>query len=515
MVTKKQKQEYIKIRNKMNKLFTYFSNMRPKYICALAMILCVGVGNVWAVQSSEVANSASTSISDGDLFIIATAKSDGNYLTTTVSSSWGICTTTLSDAALFTAHVDKSGNFYLTCSAGTLVPAASKTFNAYNDGTSSNLSLNSTTGAIQNSSSTSWTLRYNTDQGKARWYDSSTGNAMYLFKVTITPKTLTYDAGAGSCKDDDTEASGGAGIVLPSATPSSLCADDGWVFAGWKRTSAQTATTNIPTLYKAGSRYYPDANETLYAVYRKGYYVEIDFESATSAYTDWTFTDIRLNAATPAITAHGGSQYGRNVNASGNGVSTASITSNSKIASPGKFRCYISKESTNTTSSTWSVETSGTGSSWDSRGSKSAIGMDKGVWQEFEVDLSSYSDVYVRISYGSNNAIRAIDDIILSSATFNSNPDCTYDWFIDIMHDTEIDPVQGSYSMPAALSDASKGDEHCDDKHYHFLGWVEDTYVKEDGTLDTEAVGFEIIPAGDSGHTANNKTYYAIWGKEE
>lgn len=478
-----------------------------KLFAVLAMMLCLGVGNVWAVQSSEVANSASTSISDGDLFIIATAKSDGNYLTTTVSSSWGICTTTLSDAALFTAHVDKSGNFYLTCSAGTLVPATSKTFNAYNDGTSSNLSLNSTTGAIQNSSSTSWTLRYNTSEGKARWYDSSTGNAMYLFKVTITPKTLTYDAGAGSCKDDDTEASGGAGIVLPSATPSSLCADDGWVFAGWKRTSAQTATTTIPTLYKAGTRYYPNANETLYAVYRKGYYVEIDFESATSAYTDWKFTTITSQKNT--ITAYTGAYYGNT-----DGKGSGSIESKSTIAAPGNFSCYVSKESDNTTSSTWYVYTKASGDAdWTSRGSLSATGMAKGVWQSFSVDLSSYSNVYVKIAYSGTTAVRAIDDLILSSATFNSNPDCTYDWFVDIMHDNETVEKQGSYSMPAALSDASKGeDTHCDEKHYHFIGWVESSYIDEDGTLKD---GYTIYPAGDSGHTAANKTFYAIWAKED
>lgn len=465
--------------------------------------------NAWAIESSEVASSASKSITDGDMYIIATKNTGGYFLTSTVSSNWGEVSSTLSDAAVFTAHGNSSG-FYLTCSAGRLVPSTGN-FQTYDKNTGNNLSLNTSTGQIQNSSNTSYVLQSNNSSYNARWYAGTQTN-FYLYKVTLTPKTLTYNAGSGTCKSSDTEASGGAGIVLPSATPSDLCVADGWVFGGWKKTSAQAATTSIVTLYKAGTRYYPAENETLYAVYRKGDYHEIDFESDLSSYTDWTLTDIRLNDASPAIPAHGGSQYGRNVNGSGSGVSSASITTKSKIASPGAFQCYISKESTNTTASTWTVSTSTDGSSWTSRGTLSAIGMNKGEWNVFNVDLSRYSNVYVRISYGSSNAIRAIDDVILSSATFNSNPDCTYDWFVDVMHDAEIAPKQGTYSMPAALNDADKGtDTYCDEKHYHFLGWVVEDEINDDGSLKS---GYTLYPAGDAGHTANNKTYYAIWGKD-
>ena len=474
-------------------------------ICVL--MLTIGFGNAWAIESSEVASSKSTSVTDGDLYIIATAKASGKYLTSTVSSSWGICSTTLGDAAVFTAHGTTS-SFYLTCPAGTL-QAGTGDFLAYNTGTTANLQLDAS-GNIINKSSTTKMVQYN-GSGGARWY-ANTQTALYLFKVTLSPKTVTYNAGSGSCKSSETEESGGDGIVLPSATPSSLCAEDGWVFAGWKKTSAQTATTSIPDLIPGGKRYYPKTNETLYAVYRKGEYLEIDFESDISSYTDWTFNDIRLNAASPAITAHGGSQYGRNVNASGNGVTSASITSNNKITSPGGCRFYVSKESTNTTSSTWTVETSSDGSSWTSRGSVSAASMNKGEWQVLNVDLSSYSNVYVRISYGSSNAIRAIDDIVLSSATFNSNPDCVYDYFVDIMHDNETIEKQGSYSAPDALSDADKGeDTHCDEKHYHFLGWIEEQYLNEDGTLKDAS---KLKAPGDE-ITADNKTFYAVWVKVE
>ena len=66
--------------------------------------------------------------------------------------------------------------------------------------------------------------------------------------------------------------------------------------------------------------------------------------------------------------------------------------------------------------------------------------------------------------------------------------------------------------MPSP-SDADKGeDTYCEEKHYHFVGWVEESDINENGTLKAEAT---VYPAGDAGHTANNKTYYAIWAKEE
>lgn len=470
-----------------------------RFVCALLVLLTFGVGNAWGLESSEVASSKSTSVTDGDLYIIATAKASGKYLTSTVSSNWGICTTTLGDAAVFTAHGNTSG-FYLTCPAGTL-QAGTGDFLAYNTGTTANLQLDAL-GNIVNKSSTDKMVQYN-GSGGARWY-ANTQTALYLFKVTLSPKTLTFNAGSGSCKSSETEASGGSGIVLPSATPSSLCADDGWVFAGWKKTSAQTATTSIPDLIPAGSRYYPATDETLYAVYRKGEYEAIDFESATSAYTDWTFTTITSQKL--SITAYSGSYYGNT-----NGSASGNIASKITFASPKVLRYYVSKESDNTTSSTWYVETSSDGSTWTERGTKSATEMSKGVWQKVDVDLSSYSNVYVRIRYAGSTAIRAIDNVIVSGATFNSNPDCTYDYFVDIMHDTEIDPVQGTYAMPSP-SDKDPGDEHCDDKHYHFLGWVVEDEINNDGTLKS---GYTLYPAGDAGHTADNKTFYAIWAKIE
>ena len=95
---------------------------------------------------------------------------------------------------------------------------------------------------------------------------------------------------------------------------------------------------------------------------------------------------------------------------------------------------------------------------------------------------------------------------------YNSNPVCTFDHFIDIMHDNVIADKSGTYDAPAALSDADKGeDTYCDEKHYHFLGWIEEQYIDDDGTLNDASK----LKAPGTSMTAANKTFYAIWAKEE
>lgn len=136
--------------------------------------------------------------------------------------------------------------------------------------------------------------------------------------------------------------------------------------------------------------------------------LSVDFESNDiSRYADWTFNNI---ACAKAITAHGGTYYGNT-----DGKSTASIATREKVAHPYSFTCYISKESTNSNSSTWKVQVSDDGSTWSDVGDKSATAMSKGVWQEFSVDLTSYTDVYVRLYYSGTTAKRAVDDIVLTT----------------------------------------------------------------------------------------------------
>lgn len=134
----------------------------------------------------------------------------------------------------------------------------------------------------------------------------------------------------------------------------------------------------------------------------------IDFESETNAYTDWTFVNMTSQQTNSGVPAHGGSKFGTT-----GGKATASVQTNAKIARPLSLTCYVSKQTTNTTSSTWYIQVSSDGSTWTDAESRSATDMGKGEWKEFTVDLSSYSDVYVRVYYDGSTAIRCIDDLTL------------------------------------------------------------------------------------------------------
>jgi uncharacterized Zn ribbon protein len=141
-----------------------------------------------------------------------------------------------------------------------------------------------------------------------------------------------------------------------------------------------------------------------------GQSLTVDFESEASAYTDWTFTNIDSKQTNSNVTAHGGSYFGNTC-----GKMTASMMTKNKIASPKSITFYVSKQSTNTTACSWKVETSSDGEKWNQVGDEqSASSMAKGTWVEVTRDLTSYSNVYVRISYGSNTAVRCIDDVTLS-----------------------------------------------------------------------------------------------------
>ena len=63
----------------------------------------------------------------------------------------------------------------------------------------------------------------------------------------------------------------------------------------------------------------------------------IDFESATTVYSDWTFTNM-TSKQTGSITAHAGTYYGTT-----GGKATASISTKNLIAGPKSITFYVSK----------------------------------------------------------------------------------------------------------------------------------------------------------------------------
>ena len=134
----------------------------------------------------------------------------------------------------------------------------------------------------------------------------------------------------------------------------------------------------------------------------------IDFESVSTAYSFWTFTNM-TSKETGTITAKGGRYYGTT-----GGKATASITSTNVIAKPKSMTFYVSKQSTNTKSSSWKIQVSSDNSTWTDVKTQSATSMSKGSWVEVTQDLSSYSNVYVRVYYTGSTAVRNIDDLSLT-----------------------------------------------------------------------------------------------------
>ena len=174
-----------------------------------------------------------------------------------------------------------------------------------------------------------------------------------------------------------------------------------------------TATTTIKAIaVKDGA----NNSQITSATFTKGEAVTsytIDFEkNNVSAYVNWEFENIAC--ATSTITAHEGTYYGNT-----SGKTTASITTQAIIATPGILTFYTSKETNNTTTSSWIVQKSSDGNSWTDVQTFDATVGDKGAWTERTVDLAGNRNVFVRIAYNGSTAVRAIDDIDLTMASLN------------------------------------------------------------------------------------------------
>lgn len=137
----------------------------------------------------------------------------------------------------------------------------------------------------------------------------------------------------------------------------------------------------------------------------------IDFESTASSYTDWTFNNM-TSMQKDKISAHGGSFYGWTA-----GNASGSIATKNKIAYPSSITFYISRETTNSSSSSWKIQVSSDKSAWTDVKTISATSMSKGTWVKVEQDLSKYENVYVRIYYTGSTAKRSIDDLSLTYTT--------------------------------------------------------------------------------------------------
>lgn len=135
----------------------------------------------------------------------------------------------------------------------------------------------------------------------------------------------------------------------------------------------------------------------------------IDFESVALAYTDWEFVNIvSQQTGNNNVSAHGGTYYGTT-----GGKTSGKIVTKEKIATPYILTCYVTRQSTNTTASTWYIQVSSDGEAWTNVATQSATSMTVGTWVEFSANLTQYTDVYVRLCYEGSTAVRNIDDLTL------------------------------------------------------------------------------------------------------
>ena len=326
-------------------------------------------------------------------------------------------------------------------------------------------------------------------------------NAAHVGYIKITPKakyTVTfYNAYGASTPSAVTQTTGGGSVTLPSASPTADCVDDGWVFAGWKKTNYQTSeVAYLDGLIPAGT-YYPEGAENLYAVYKK---------ANGKAKTDYTCVS----------TAGTTDKYTTSVLTGGYTITLSKNTSNSWYASDAPWRLYadgtqLSVSGSNPIDSLELVHNSTNYASFTSSIGGAKITMASSSGGTTKISSINSNSITLTSGGSGQNRISSIT-IRYFAYIYKSNPVCTFDYFVDNMHGNATTTQEGTYSMPAALSDATPGDDYCAETHYHFVGWLSEAYVNADGTLKSGYESYLYAP-GHSGHTANNTTYYAIWAE--
>lgn len=377
----------------------------------LVAMLCAGFTSAWGEKITDYSNI----VSGKQYYIGATTGSTDYYLSvdgsSTSTSIAGTAVTTKANATAFTFAGSEtswtiqfeSGN-YLSLKNGkdngkVQVVESASTFTASNQSGKIRLTIGS----------------YSVQKNNSGTQFGSYGNTQTDIWLEEVASTSNYSITAQSNNNS-------YGTVSLSGTTITATPEDGYRVS---TTTPYTVTSGSAAVTQEGNSFYVSASSDCTVTINfeekptvSGY--TIDFENDLEDYVDWTFENVGTSNA--AITAHGGSKYGANINASGSGVQTASVKTKEKIALPGSFTCYVSKASNNTTASTWKIQVSADGETWTDVESKEAASMAKGTWEEFTADLSAYSNVYVRLLYGSSSAIRTVDDISITMRDANEKP---------------------------------------------------------------------------------------------
>ena len=409
-----------------------------KHLLSLLMLICFSVGNVWATGANTLATYEFT---------------NGTTMPTNVSNSGGVafattrfCFNSNNDNIVITPTIPQNATtLYIavkgfmnstSASAGTIGIYGLSSTNAAVSGASG--TYTQSTGSATNATGCDNAA---TDEDEISF--SATGVAKikincdtYSKKYIIRTVTITYDTNGGGsqeptvCEEPEIEPEDGSTFYGASQEVSISCGTenasiyytlDGTVPSSTNGTLYEDpfdieATTTVKAIaIKSGLT---NSSVVSYTI-TKGEDItsyDIDFEAGLAApYVNWTFTNAEFgkNGDNDNISGRNSStHYGTT-----GGKSKASIATSEVIEWPGTFTCYVSKQSGNTTSSTWYIQVSDNGSNWANVKSQSATSMNAGTWVEFTADLSAYHNVYVRLYYDGTTAIRNIEDISLSMRT--------------------------------------------------------------------------------------------------
>ena len=377
----------------------------------LFLTLLGGVNTAWAETYTKV--TSTSQIAEGNKYILVcesksvamkvyTGGTRCDAVDVTISNN---SVSSVADINVLSLEEDEDGWYFKQEDDNYLYSSAAKNLKA----DASNKTLCTITEDFQIEMGSSGVLQYNANSPRFCPY-TSTQTPAYLYvlqestgPIDPTVQLLQERVNVGGTMQisypDDLD-------VTFSSVPSSVATvDNSGLVTG---VSAGTAT--ISAVWGESDKYNSGRQDFVITVVEAGTTDSevIDFENIAAYYTNWTFTNIVAKETSSEVPAHGGSYFGNT-----NGKASGSIQTKEKIATPNSLTCYLSKQSNNTTASTWKIQVSSDGETWTDVASTSAVDMTKGEWKEFSADLSAYTDVYVRVYYSGTTAIRDIDDLTL------------------------------------------------------------------------------------------------------
>ena len=235
----------------------YFKNYKVKSVKIQVLHNASKSGTLTATQGDVNIGTSTQTIGSSwtDVTVNTVAGTGGTlsftYSPTECAANIHSITVIYDDAPAYEINAQSNNNTYGTVSlTGTTITATPAS--GYRVSTSTPYTVNPANSATVSQNGNAFTVT------------PSANTTVTINFEAIPTYTVSFNAEGGTCggTTSATEAIGGAGVTLPTATTGVA----GWEFAGWAADAVDNTTTQ-PTLYKAGSTYYPTGATTLHAVY--------------------------------------------------------------------------------------------------------------------------------------------------------------------------------------------------------------------------------------------------------